>query len=171
MWPKTDMWFSIVVLDPRASRLIATAAKVSLYYTIPLIVCPNPSSLLECAKAARAGRKGSGSYGDSDEDSWPEDTARGKAVQRPTYDEDDDGWGSVQSPMPQQPQVNPANSKTYNCCNCTITVTSGSPPAECPICKLAQVKKELETEKAKPPVVIRKEFFISLGLPWLIVSK
>ncbi|KAG8893621.1 hypothetical protein FRC00_010265, partial [Tulasnella sp. 408] len=105
----------------------------------------------ECARAARAGRKG----GDSDEDSWPEDAPPSKKPQQRAYDDDDDdGWGSVQSPLPQPPQVNPGNSKAYSCCGCTVTVPSGSPPAECPICKLDEVKKELEAEKAKPPVVI-----------------
>ncbi|KIO17883.1 hypothetical protein M407DRAFT_32437 [Tulasnella calospora MUT 4182] len=110
----------------------------------------------ECARAARAGKKGPRGYADSDEDSWPEDAPPSKKPQPRAYDDDDDdGWGSVQSPLPQQHQVNPGNSKAYSCCGCTITVPSGSPPAECPICKLDEVKKELEAEKAKPPVVIR----------------
>ncbi|KIO16628.1 hypothetical protein M407DRAFT_231218 [Tulasnella calospora MUT 4182] len=110
----------------------------------------------ECSRAARAGTKGPRGYDDSDEDSWPEDTLPSKKPQHHLYDGDDDnGGGVVRSPLPQQPQINPGNSKVYSCCGCTVTVPSGAPPSECPICKLDEVKKELEAERAKPPVVIR----------------
>lgn len=141
---------------------IVTAAKVSLKYSHFLPYRCLILDLLECARAARASRKGSRGFMDSDEDSWPEDTPASKKPQRNAYDDDDDdGWGAVQSPLPQQTQVNPGISKAYSCCGCTITVPSGSPPVECPICKLAEVKKELEAEKSKPPVVIRMNLFCS----------
>lgn len=97
---------------------------------------------------------------DSDEDDWVDEAPSAtKPPQYRSYDDDDDGWGSTYPPPPLPPpqaQVDLLITKTYSCCDCRISVKSGSPPAECPICKLEEVKKELEAEKAKPPTIIRK---------------
>ncbi|KAG8972947.1 hypothetical protein FRB90_010069, partial [Tulasnella sp. 427] len=127
----------------------------------------------ECAKAARIGRKpsrwGNGADDESDED-WPaEPSSTGRTPQRHFDGDEDRAWGNVQEPLPSQPPVIPANTKTYSCCNCTITTPSGPPPAECPICKLAEVRKELEAEKNKiripPPPPIQPPSWAPIQQP------